>query len=95
MCQRKRALFLKLHYQAEYFDIPNTAERCIFSTANFCLMDLNMPASCLKLMTSLHNVPVQLRVAVVRVICYPEDGDRKRVRLNMLRDRKQKHPGKV
>jgi hypothetical protein len=36
-----------------------TAERCIFSTVNFRLIDLNMPASCSKRMTSLHNATLQ------------------------------------
>jgi len=36
-----------------------TAERCIFSTVNFCLIDLNTPAFRSKRMTSLHNYSLQ------------------------------------
>jgi len=42
---------IKLHIPGLFL----TAERCIFSTVNFCLIDLNVSASCSKRMTSLHN----------------------------------------
>jgi len=41
-----------------------TAERCIFSTVNFCLIDLNVRASSSELMTSLHNSTEQSRAFV-------------------------------
>jgi hypothetical protein len=99
MCQRKAAFFLKLNYQTGYSRNFFIAERSIFSTVNFCLITLNVRASCSKLMTSLHNASARLhalaalRFAMLMVLGVQLASSC--VSFHSALDHKHKHPGKV